>query len=50
MLILSGEKCGLCHGAVSFPLTECKRCHSVDRGSPEHQAFGGVLVREGAPP
>jgi c(7)-type cytochrome triheme protein len=29
--ILSGEYCGLCHGAVSFPLTECKRCHSVER-------------------
>jgi c(7)-type cytochrome triheme protein len=29
--ILQGEYCGLCHGAVSFPLTECKRCHSVVR-------------------
>ena len=27
--ILNGEYCGLCHGAVSFPLTECNRCHSV---------------------
>lgn len=27
--ILNGEQCGLCHGAVSFPLTECNRCHSV---------------------
>ena len=27
--ILRGEQCGVCHGAVSFPLTECKRCHSV---------------------
>jgi c(7)-type cytochrome triheme protein len=31
--ILEGEQCGLCHGAVSFPLTECKRCHSVPRTS-----------------
>lgn len=30
-LILSGEKCGLCHGAVAFPLTECLRCHSGER-------------------
>lgn len=30
-LILQGEKCGVCHGAVSFPLTECNRCHSVER-------------------
>ena len=27
--ILEGEFCGMCHGAVSFPLTECNRCHSV---------------------
>lgn len=29
--ILRGNYCGQCHGAVSFPLTECKRCHSVSR-------------------
>lgn len=29
--ILAGEQCGICHGAVSFPLTECDRCHSVLR-------------------
>ncbi|MBF0160984.1 MAG: hypothetical protein HQL88_01725 [Magnetococcales bacterium] len=28
--ILEGRQCGQCHGAVSFPLTECNRCHSVD--------------------
>lgn len=27
--ILEGEYCGVCHGAVAFPLTECNRCHSV---------------------
>ena len=31
MQILQGEQCGVCHGAVSFPLTECARCHSVQR-------------------
>ncbi len=31
MQILSGEKCGVCHGAVAFPLTECQRCHSLPR-------------------
>lgn len=30
-MILRGDKCGLCHGAVAFPLTECARCHSVAR-------------------
>ena len=29
--VLQGEYCGRCHGAVSFPLTECRRCHSVER-------------------
>jgi c(7)-type cytochrome triheme protein len=32
--ILQGEQCGVCHGAVSFPLTECNRCHSVPRINP----------------
>lgn len=32
--ILQGEQCGQCHGAVSFPLTECNRCHSVPRPDP----------------
>lgn len=50
MAILMGEKCGVCHGAVAFPLTECHRCHSVVRGSREHQEFGTSLVREAAPP
>lgn len=29
LAILEGEQCGLCHGAVAFPLTQCERCHSV---------------------
>ena len=29
--ILEGEQCGVCHGAVAFPLTECVRCHSVSQ-------------------
>ncbi len=29
--ILQGQYCGQCHGAVAFPLTECRRCHSVAR-------------------
>jgi c(7)-type cytochrome triheme protein len=31
--ILDGQQCGLCHGAVAFPLTECNRCHSVPNSS-----------------
>lgn len=26
--IILGQKCGVCHGKVSFPISECKRCHS----------------------
>lgn len=29
LMILSGEYCGRCHGAVAFPLILCNRCHSV---------------------
>jgi c(7)-type cytochrome triheme protein len=29
--LLEGRFCGRCHGAVSFPLTQCVRCHSVPR-------------------
>ena len=32
LAMLQGEQCGLCHGAVAFPLTECRRCHSVRPG------------------
>ncbi|MFN0316309.1 MAG: c(7)-type cytochrome triheme domain-containing protein [Burkholderiales bacterium] len=26
--IILGEKCGVCHGKVAFPISECTRCHS----------------------
>lgn len=26
--IILGQKCGVCHGKVAFPVSECKRCHS----------------------
>ena len=32
--ILNGEQCGVCHGAVAFPLTECSRCHDTSRDKP----------------
>jgi len=25
---LLGQKCGVCHGKVAFPFSQCKRCHS----------------------
>jgi c(7)-type cytochrome triheme protein len=39
--ILEGEQCGMCHGAVAFPLTECNRCHST----PQHEAIAIMRAR-----
>ncbi len=43
--ILEGEYCGLCHGAVSFPLTECNRCHNT---RPALAGSGNAAAGEGA--
>lgn len=37
-LILQGQQCGVCHGAVAFPLTECRRCHSVPNNEAQAEA------------
>jgi len=29
--ILEGKLCGVCHGAVAFPLDDCQRCHPAMR-------------------
>lgn len=42
--ILEGEYCGVCHGAVAFPLTECNRCHDTD--SSTVRTDGAVNVAE----
>lgn len=41
LAILQGEYCGQCHGAVSFPLTQCGRCHSVPRPAAARGAAAG---------
>jgi len=33
-LILLGQKCGVCHGKVSFPISECRKCHSQKKDEP----------------
>jgi c(7)-type cytochrome triheme protein len=38
--ILQGEQCGVCHGAVAFPLTKCGRCHNT----PHKQPLPGAAV------
>lgn len=42
--ILQGEQCGLCHGAVSFPLTECARCHNTPRKQGERYETGAMIL------
>lgn len=29
--ILLGQKCGVCHGKVAFPVSECRKCHSQSK-------------------
>jgi len=29
--ILMGQKCGVCHGKVAFPVSECRLCHSKSK-------------------
>ena len=47
--ILQGEQCGICHGAVAFPLTECMRCHSISKAGaskPEMPADVNRLIHQ----
>ena len=37
-LILSGQKCGVCHGKVAFPPSECGKCHSQKKDAPQNEA------------
>ncbi|MDH3972963.1 MAG: hypothetical protein OEV42_01670 [Deltaproteobacteria bacterium] len=40
--LAAGQFCGRCHGKVSFPIKDCKRCHNVAKTeTPE-----GVLIHE----
>lgn len=29
--ILMGQQCGVCHGKVAFPVSDCRRCHSKSK-------------------
>jgi c(7)-type cytochrome triheme protein len=39
--ILLGEGCGVCHGKVAFPVSECRRCHSQPK-PPENVSTAGA--------
>lgn len=32
--ILLGQQCGVCHGKVAFPVSECRLCHSKKKDAP----------------
>jgi c(7)-type cytochrome triheme protein len=34
--IIAREYCGVCHGSVAFPLTDCRRCHPDANGSHDY--------------
>jgi len=40
--ILLGQKCGVCHGKVAFPVSECRLCHSKKKTE--------AVVTGGTPP
>lgn len=31
--ILLGKQCGVCHGKVAFPVSDCRRCHSAKKAA-----------------
>ena len=33
--ILLGQACGVCHGRVAFPVSDCRRCHSQPKTAEE---------------
>lgn len=48
--MLEGEQCGVCHGAVAFPLTECNRCHNTPRPGAPAVAARPPAAPSAAPP
>ena len=35
--IIEGQFCGVCHGKVAFPLTDCARCHTTMKTVPSYK-------------
>jgi c(7)-type cytochrome triheme protein len=38
--ILLGQKCGVCHGKVAFPVSECRMCHQRKKADAQTAAAG----------
>jgi len=43
--ILLGEKCGVCHGKVAFPVSECRNCHSKKKDLPVKAATAETAAK-----
>ncbi|RMD62372.1 MAG: cytochrome c, class I [Alphaproteobacteria bacterium] len=43
--ILLGQKCGVCHGKVAFPVTDCRRCHSKPKTEEQLRALAKRSAR-----
>lgn len=43
--ILLGEKCGVCHGKVAFPVSECRLCHSKKKEARPAQAAAAAAAK-----
>ena len=39
--ILLGQKCGVCHGKVAFPVSECRLCHARKKSAPAQASSEG---------
>lgn len=39
--ILLGQKCGVCHGKVAFPVSECRQCHQRRKTGAQTADAGG---------
>jgi c(7)-type cytochrome triheme protein len=37
--ILLGQKCGVCHGKVAFPVSDCRRCHAKPKSKEQLRAL-----------
>ncbi len=44
--IMLGNKCGVCHGTVAFPVTECRRCHSKAKPMKARQKVSAKSTRK----
>ncbi|MGE5097119.1 MAG: c(7)-type cytochrome triheme domain-containing protein, partial [Betaproteobacteria bacterium] len=47
--IMLGQKCGVCHGKVAFPVSECRLCHSKPKEQATHTAATPAAPAEGKP-